>query len=185
MKYLLLSILVSFVQLSFSQTADFLILKKKNKTIERYFTGSNIELTTTNGVYLNANIRQLKNDSLFLREYIVRQVPTNLGIFVLDTLGSYSYKYHYNQIKAIGKATDKKFNLSGSAASLISGGILITIASAVVFVADRKKFSPELMGAGIVLGGLGYLIAKTTGKAMVIGKKYSLIYNAVSSAKKM
>jgi hypothetical protein len=66
----------------------------------------------------------------------------------------------------------------------MGGGLLLTIASGVVFLADNKKFSPELLGAAVGLAGLGYLMTRTSGKGMVIGKKYSLVYIKATDSKK-
>jgi multidrug transporter EmrE-like cation transporter len=127
-------------------------------------------------------ITKIKNDTLFLRQFVVQQIPTTLGVYILDTVSSYHYQYHYKQIKAIGK-TGRKFDVSTSAAVLMGGGILLTAASAVVFLVDREKFSPQLMIGGIVLAGIGYLMARLGGKGMVIGKKYSLVYVEVTNKK--
>ena len=167
----------------FAQRSDVLLLKKKNKTIDRYYSGKDIEFTTTTGAYINANIQGIKNDTLYLKEFIVRTVPTQLGVYVLDTVTTYYYSYHYNQVKNIGKAS-KGFNLSGSAASLMGGGALLTLASGVVYLADREKFSPALLITSASLAGLGYVMAKTSGKGMNIGKKYHLVYLALSDNKK-
>ncbi len=167
----------------FCQSADFILFKKNHKTIGTYYAGNNIAFTNQQGAYIEALITQIKNDTLFLRQFIVQQVPTNLGVYVLDTIVSYRYQYHYNQIKAIGKS-QRNFNVSGSAAVLMGGGILLTVASAVVYVADRNKFSPQLMIGAAALGGIGYLMAKLGGKGMIIGKKYSLVYVGVSNNKK-
>ena len=167
----------------FSQSADFILFKKNHKTIETYYAGTNISFTNEQGSYIEALITQIKNDSLFLRQFVIQQIPTTLGVYVLDTVASYRYQYHYNQIKAIGKAGGK-FNISGSGAGLMGGGALLTIASAVVYVVDREKFSPQLMIGAVALGGIGYLMAKLSGKGMVIGKKYSLVYVGVSNNKK-
>ncbi|MCW3090299.1 MAG: hypothetical protein JWP81_1368 [Ferruginibacter sp.] len=168
---------------SFAQSSDVLLLKKHNKTIKRFFAGTDIEITTNTGAYINGNITKIKNDSLFLKVFVVQQVPTQLGVFVLDTVTTYYYKYHYNQIKAIGKA-GRRFNLSASAASLMGGGTLLTIASGVVFLVDREKFSPALLVASASLATIGYVMAKTTGRGMMIGKKYSLVYLDISENKK-
>jgi len=168
----------------FSQSADFILFKKNNRTIGTYYAGNNIAFTTQQGIYMDAQITKIKNDTLFLRQFIVRQVPTDLGVYILDTVSSYRYQYHYNQIKAIGR-TGRQFNLSASAASLMGGGLLLTVGSAIVYFADREKFSPQLMIGAIGLGGIGYLMAKLGGKGMIIGKKYSLVYVEVSNSKKM
>ncbi|MEP7110900.1 MAG: hypothetical protein ABI760_23095 [Ferruginibacter sp.] len=169
---------------TFAQSSDVILLKKNNKTIKRYFAGTDIDLTTITGAYISGNITKIKNDSLFLRQFVIRQTPTQLGVFVLDTVATYYYKYHYNQVSAIGK-TRRGFNLSGSAASLMGGGALLMVASGVVFLFDREKFSPGLLIASASLATLGYVMAKTGGKGMNIGKKYSLVYLAISENKKM
>jgi hypothetical protein len=184
MNRILLILLLLVGLQAFSQTSDVLLLKKNNKTIERYFAGTNIDLTTINGVYISATITKIKNDSLFLKQFVIRQIPTQLGVYVLDTVATYYYQYHYNQIKAIGK-TGSRFNLSGSAASLIGGGALLTLAGGVVFLIDREKFSPGLMIASVSLAAIGYVMAKTGGRGMVIGKKYSFVYLGISDNKKM
>ena len=183
MKLTLLVITFFIGQHLFCQSADFILFKKKYKTIGSYYAGNNIAFTNQQGNYIEALITKIKNDTLFLRQFVVQQVPTNLGVYVLDTVASYRYQYHYNEIKAIGKSSNN-FNVSGSAAVLMGGGILLTAASAVVYLVDRNKFSPQLMIAAVGFVGAGYLIAKLSGKGMVIGKKYSLVYVEVSNNKK-
>jgi hypothetical protein len=175
MKKLLL-LLLFFPLISFSQSSDFLILKKKNKTIRNIFAGSNIEFVSTNGAYRDAYITGIKNDSIYLQEFVVNRIPTTFGTYMLDTAGSFRYIYHYNQIGSFGPPKQRGFNVSGSGAALMGGGILLTLASGVSYLADKEKFSPELLAAAVGLGGLGYLMNKSAGKGMVIGKKYKLQY---------
>lgn len=184
MNRVILFLLLCFTGKAFSQTTDFILLKKRDKTIARYYAGMNIDFTTTTGAYINAKIQGIKNDSIFLKEYVVRSYPTQLGVFVLDTVTTYYYKYHYNQIKAIGKSS-KGFNLSGSAASLMGGGSLLMVGSGIVFLADREKFSPALLIASASLATLGYIMAKTGGKGMILGKKYHLVYLGLTDNKKL
>lgn len=136
-----------------------------------FYAGSNIEFVTNTGAYRNAVITNIKNDSIFLKEYIINRIPTTLGFYVVDTAGSYHYDYSYKQIAYFGKV-NKKFNVGGSGAALFGGGILLTLASAVVYVADNKNFSPALMGAAAGLAGIGYLLNKASGKGITIGKNH-------------
>ncbi len=159
-----------------AQSSDFLILKKKSKTLKYFYSGSNIEFVTNNGAYRNALINAIKNDSLYLQEFYVVRRPTTLGTFVLDTAGSFHYKYHYKDIHSFGPKKQKGFNISGSGAALMGGGTLLTLASGVSYLADKGKFSPGLLAAAVGLGGIGYLMNKSAGKGMIIGKKYSLQY---------
>ncbi|MEO6719939.1 MAG: hypothetical protein ABIN67_06210 [Ferruginibacter sp.] len=184
MKGLLLILSVAFTGQCFAQRSDVIMFKKRNKTIDRFYSGKEIAFTTINGAYVKANIEGIKSDTLFLKEYIVRTVPTRLGVYILDTMAVYNLKYHYNEIKTIGKES-KGFNLSGSAASLMGGGSLLMLASGIVYLADREKFSPALLIASASLAGLGYLMAKTGGKGMEIGKKYHLVYLNLSDNKKL
>jgi hypothetical protein len=182
---LLLPILLLVSVTSFSQSADFIQLKKNNKLITTLYSGMNISLTAKSGATITAFINGIQKDTLYLQEFIIRYLPTTFGTYMIDTVGSYRYAYHYNQVAAIGKKEKTNFNMKGSGAALFSGGVLITLASGVVYVADRKKFSLPLLLTSAGLGTLGYFLAK--GKkgvsGMVIGKKYKLVYMNMSNKK--
>jgi hypothetical protein len=184
MNRILLILLLLMGYNSFSQSSDVILLKRKNKTVNRYFSGTDINMVTNTGVSINAYITHINNDTLFLKQFVVRQIPTMLGVFILDTLTTYYYQYHYNQIRAINK-TSHRFDLSASAGSLLGGGAILTLAGGVVFLVDREKFSPALMGASVSLAAIGYVLAKASGSEMIIGKKYSLDYLKISDNKKM
>lgn len=168
---------------SYSQSADFLILKKHNKTITTFYSGGNIAFTAESGAFINATINGIKDDTLFLQEFIIRYQPTTIGTYIIDTVGSYHYKYHYNQIRVIGRQQRTNFNMKGSGAALLGGGVLLTLGSGVVYLADREKFSAPLLLASVGLGTLGYFMAKGKkhGNGMLIGKKYKLVYMNMSN----
>lgn len=174
MKTILAIVFIFFVAEATAQSSDFILFKKKGRTIKTYFAGSNIIFTTTTGASIEANILSIQNDSLSLQQYITRPVPTQLGVYVLDT-SYYYYKYHYKQIASITKE-GRRFDLRSSGYALMGGGLLLTVASGVVYLADNKKFSPELLAVSVGLAGVGYLLTKTHGDQMAIGKKYSLEY---------
>ena len=170
-----------------AQSHDFLLLKKRDKTIATYYPGNNIAFTTTSGVYIEATITQIQNDTISLQQYNIQQVPTRIGVSIPDTLGSYRYAYDYKQIKAIGR-TGRKFNLSASSASLLGGGILLTLASGVVYLADRSKFSPGLLIGSVALAGIGYIMGRTTGKGPRIilrGQPMRLILKRIKKTKEL
>jgi hypothetical protein len=184
MKRLILFLLFLSVTALHAQPSDFIILKKKNKTIRSYYAGTQIEFITTNGAYRNALINRIVNDTLYLQEFVVRHIPTTLGFFVTDTAGSYRFAYHYNQIGSFGKQ-QKGFNVSGSGAALLGGGALLVLANGVVFLADRKKFSPAFMIASAGLAVVGYFMSRAGSKGIVIGKKnYRLEYINMTNGKK-
>ena len=180
---LLLAALLFITTSAYSQSSGFLLLKKKNKTIASYYPGSNIEFVSTNGGYLNCLINRIANDSLYLQEFITQRGVTSYGAYILDTIGSYHYKFHYNQVAIIGKAENKHFNLHGSGAALMGGGIVLTAASGVVYLVNRAKFSAPLLFASAGLGIIGYFLARGTDNSMKIGKKYKLLYLGTAQGK--
>ncbi len=149
--------------------------------METFYSGSNISFTSTNGSFITARINQVKNDTLYLQEFIIRHLPTTFGTYIIDTPGSYHYKYHYNQVKAIGPQKNTNFNWQGSGSSLLGGGALLTLGSGVVFLVDRKKFSAPLLIAAASLGTLGYFMNKGENSGIKIGKKYKLVYMNMSA----
>ena len=181
MKRCIFFLLFFSVTAVFAQPSDFIILKKKGKTIHSYYAGTQIEFVTTSGAYRDALINRIVNDSIFLQEFIVQKIPSTLGFYVLDTLGSYRYSYRYEEIGSIGPKENKGFNVRGSGAALLGGGLVLTLASGVVYLVDREKFSPGLLIASVGLGTLGYFMSKAGGKGIVIGKKnYRLEYIKVT-----
>jgi hypothetical protein len=181
----ILPILLFITSTAFSQSADFIQLKKNNKTVATYYSGMNIAFTSETGAFIDAMINSVKDDTLYLQQFIVRYLPTNIGAYIVDTVGSYRYKYHYNQIIAIGRKEQTNFNVKGSGAALLGGGAVHTLASGIIYVADKKKFSLPLLLASVGLGTIGYFMAKGSkhGNAYVIGKKYKLVYMNMSNNK--
>lgn len=179
----ILPLLLFISPISFAQSADFVQLKKNNKTVAAFYSGMDISFTSEAGSFINAHINGIKDDTLYLQEFIVRYLPTNIGTYITDTVGSYRYKYHYNQIAAIGRTAKTNFNVKGSGAALLGGGAVLTLASGIVYVADKEKFSAPLLIASAGLGTLGYFMAKgkKNGNAYIIGKKYKLVYMNMSN----
>ena len=171
---------------SFSQSADFVQVRKKGKVVTTFYSGGEIAFTSESGSYISAHINGIKNDTIYLQQFIVQYLPTTIGTYIIDTVGSYHYKYHYNQIKVIGQKEKTNFNTKGSGAALLGGGALLTLASGVVYLVDKEKFSAPLLLASVGLGTLGYFMAKgnKNGGGLVIGKKYKLVYMNMSNEKK-
>jgi hypothetical protein len=167
--------------ISYAQTADFIILKKKGKTVETFYAGTHIAFTSNTGAYRDALINQIKNDTLYIQEFITRYALTTYGTYIIDTIGSYHYQYHYNQVAAMGRKENKGFDTKGSGAALLGGGIVLTVASGVVYLVDRKKFSAPLLIASAALGTLGYFMSRGRSSSIVIGKKYKMVYMSMSS----
>jgi hypothetical protein len=179
----MLFIFLFFSYSAFAQSTDFLLLQKHDRTIATFYSGNHISLTTTSGAFIDADITQLKNDSIFLQQFVVEQMSTTLGVYILDTVNSYHYQYSYKDIKSI-VTLERGFDISGSGASLLGGGAILVVASGIVYLADKNNFSPALLIAGAALGTAGYFMSKVGGKTKTIGRKYKLVYVNASSIKR-
>ena len=166
-----------------AQSSDFILLKKRSKTIETYYAGTNIAFTSNTGAYRDALIEKIRNDTLYLREFITQYLPTTFGTYILDTLGSYHFAYHYNQVAVIGRKEKKSFNMRGSGAALFGGGSVLVLASGVVFLVDRARFSAPLLIASAALAVAGYFMMKGKSSGIIIGRKYRLVYMGVAPVK--
>ncbi len=180
---LLFLILCAYTSTVAAQPSDVLLLKKKNRIVQLYTKATQISFYTKRGVFKNAQIKLIKNDTVFLREYLIQRIPTTLGFFIIDTLGSFSYAYHYNDIYKMSKE-QRNFNVSGSGSSLFCGGLLLTLGNTVVLLADRKSFSLPFMLGSIAATSIGYYLLKKVQKGIIIGKnKYHFEYLKMATPK--
>ena len=93
-------LLITISTAAFAQPSDYIVLKKKNnRTLKTYFPGTFISATTFTGFNLNGIIKQIKNDSVFIEQQEVRQVPMQFGVPALDTI-VYTIRLHYQEIRA-------------------------------------------------------------------------------------
>lgn len=171
--------LLSFLvwDISVAQT-DFIIVKKKVHTLKTFYRDSYISFTTSLRNYSGC-INSIEKDSISLSEYDVRQMPTNLGVYVLDTIATYHSRIYYRDILKIQNAS-RGFDFAASGASLFGGGILLTSVGlgTWVFTKPHSRYhaSPKLVIGSAALGALGYALLKSNGSGYSIGKKYKLEY---------
>ncbi len=162
-----------------AQSSDLLILKKNGHTLKTFFPGDEIIFNTSTRYY-DAFIQRINHDSIFLIQYDVKQVPTSLGIYILDTLGKYPFAVNYKEIIGFGRFSGKKFDWAGSGGALLGGGVLLTTVGlgTWIFTKPNTQYyaSPYLVGGAALLAAIGYLLAKSNGKKMTLGKKYTLEY---------
>jgi hypothetical protein len=180
-----LFILCCFCYTPVSAQNDLLVLKKNNKTIQSFYPGSPFIFSTANGNF-NTYITGIQKDSIYVVQYDIRTVPTNLGIYVLDTVARYNFGINYRDIISLGKMNNH-FDWSASGGALFGGGILITTVGlgTWIFTKPNTRYyaSPYLVGGAALLAGVGYLLARKGAAGIVMGKKYRLDYISLSSKK--
>ena len=179
MKYAILFVSSFIYVFAIAQPSDFIVLKKVQHTIKNFFSGSMIGVVTQNGSF-SGKITSVKKDSLFIEMYDIRQVPTNLGVYMLDTVATYRLGFNYKDVIKIEREQKKGFSWAASGGSLLGGGVLITAVGLGTWIfakpATRYHASPALVASGAALAGIGYLLLRSNNPYFTMGKKYHLEY---------
>lgn len=126
-----------------AQVSDFIVLKsKKNRTLKTYFPGTFISATTYDGFTLNGIIKKIVNDSLFVEQQNIYQVPTQFGVPRLDTL-FFTVALPYTDVREFDYAS----NIGPGGAPRHKGFQQISI--------------PRIM----IIGGVGYVVLELVNSA--------------------
>ena len=178
MRFLTALFAILFFTASCLAQSDLLILKKNNRTERTFFPGSQMIFATANGFY-NGYVTSIERDTVFLIQYDVRQVPSNLGVYVLDTIARYRFGINYHDITGFGNDS-KKFDWNASGGALFGGGILLTTVGLGTWIftkpGTRYHAGTSLIIGSAALAGIGYLLMKSGNKGTKLGKKYKLNY---------
>lgn len=186
MKPILLSIcLLLFGGTAFSQQADFIVLKKKNnRTLKTYYAGSFISAVTYGGFQINGWIKDIRNDSIIIRQEELRQFQQEFGM-VLDTL-VYTIVIDYREIKQwnytrgytwggrkgfVQVAVPKILMIGGTGFIVLE---LVNTAYRKESLNEGNKLSSLAIAGGVALAGLGTEALQNRNKK--VGKKYQVVY---------
>src|SRR4030095_11960288 len=104
-------LLIIFILISNISTAqsDFIVLKKRSKVLQTWFSGQNIHLQLNTGQWLTALISKIQNDSLYLRPFNTQILPNRWGMPYVDTTYYGVMTISVNSIRAFPK-TDESFS---------------------------------------------------------------------------
>ncbi len=168
-----------------AQGFDFILLKKNEHTIKTLYAGTIISIGTSTGNF-SGKIYSIYKDSIYFLQYDVRQVQTNLGVYILDTVATYKLRFNYHDIAYIGHKPSG-FNWSASGGTLLGGGIVLTTVGMGTWLftkpGTRYYASPTLVIGSAILGGVGYLLLKSN-NSYKLGSKYHLEYVGTAKQKK-
>lgn len=185
-------LLIAFVLLSVTvfsqqQASDFIVVKKKNnRTIKTYFPGLPITFEMVNTAWVDGYITAIRNDTVFVKEYDIRSVPTIWGVNTLDTAGSYLVAVYVKDIKRI--LVDQKtpaFSYITDGTILMIGGIgyglLNVINGAYLHEPITSKENIKSLGIALGAAGVGFALKKITRNAR---KKQVIEYVRMNDVKK-
>jgi len=189
MKKSLLLILLSLIvgSLTAQNTiipSDFIVLRKKNnRTIKTYYPGVFISAVTYNDFFINGFIKDIRNDSIYIRQEDRRLVATDFGS-KLDTVAytigidyrqirRFNYDgYEWNRKKGFSQITIPKLMIIGG-----SGYVLLELINTVYrkeSITKDNKLTSLGIGAGVAAAGFAIQAIKNGNKDA--GKKYKVIY---------
>ncbi|MBC7827755.1 MAG: hypothetical protein H7122_08420 [Chitinophagaceae bacterium] len=190
-RFFLPMLLTAFSLAGFTQPSDYIVLKKKNnRTLKAYFPGTFISASTYTGFNLSGIIKQIRNDSVFIEQHEVRQVPTQFGVPALDTI-IHTIRLHYQEIRAFNytSSSARQRNSGGGLIRniMIVGGtgfIVLELVNTIYrgeSLSDGNKLTVLAIAAGVAATGLlwQHLQKRNTNSV----KKYKVIYVNMSSKK--
>lgn len=157
-RLLLVTFLIAVSPFIFSQSNDFIIVKKKNgRTIKTLNTGSSVIFQLKSKDYVNGWIENIKNDSIFIRIYNRQAFMTPMGFTVLDTVSIYLKPFHYKDISRIKIYYRRRFIRSKIDRILIGVGAIYFITNIINGAYHKTSVTgPEnLKRLGISLGAIG------------------------------
>ncbi len=178
-KFVLTTFFSAFVLACIGQSADFIVIKKKGQPYKTIFTGSFVQFQAAGGEWFDGRIIAIKNDTLFFKEVIVRQVGTPWGVTRLDTISTFTRKLFYKDIIALPrKAASFNYIKNGTLFMIIGAGYatLNLVNSSYGHYAPFAKDNRGNLIAAAGVFGLGKLLHSLRKPYLLVGKKYTLKY---------
>ena len=168
-----------FILLSKLCTAqDFIVLKKKSKVIQTWFSGQHIYVQINNGSWINALINKIQLDTLYLQPFATPVVFNRFGMPITDTVFYGSMHVNVANLHAFPRNESLPYVRNGLIIQLGGGGYLllniINTLSNNQPVFGSKNISKLSIAAAVL--AIGTIIHKTHKPYYIIGKKYQVEY---------
>jgi hypothetical protein len=181
MKLKLLIILTLFSFSIQAQVSDFITVKKRNnRTLKTFFPGSSISFETVYGNFISGIVESIRHDSLFVKMYDIRTVPTQFGVTRVDTFGSYNLGYHYKDIAKVDIGKKESFVFIKNGTIFMIGGLGYALLNVVngKYLNESITSDENLNSLGIALGvaGAGFIMNRIYRHNQKNGRKYNIIY---------
>jgi hypothetical protein len=172
------AVLIPLAGLAQTGGFDILILKKRTKTIAKYFSGQSITFYTTEGMPVTGQIEYIRNDSIFLINYSLQRIQRADGGVFIDTTGKFKMEFSLKNIGSFPAFRLKGKNLITDGSLFMLGGFGFLGLNLFNVIRDgdppfgKDNLPNVLTGAGITAGG--FLLKKAWPKRWFIGSKFSL-----------
>ena len=173
---------------AFSQATDFIVVKKRDRTVKSFFPGLPISLQTVSYSWVEGWITDIRHDSIFVKQYDVRRVGTIWGTTMLDTAGSYVVGVHYKEIKQIAvDEKEKPFGFVTNGTIFMIGGLGYAFLNVVngQYLHESITDSKNMTSLGIAFGvaAAGFILNRVQ-HAKNKRWKYTIEYVHMTDVKK-
>ena len=173
-------LIVLVISSSLFAQSDFVVLKKRDIAIQRYYKGSALKFYTVDGYLIEGYVSMFKNDSIFMRLGHTGIVPSCFSS-KLDTIFLGNYKVH---IKDITLIPNNNISAAGIGNTIFKMGLLAACVVAGNNINVEQKWKNVIQYTSVV--GINVLLAQATlfkrkrVAGYQLGKKYKLEYIAIS-----
>jgi hypothetical protein len=179
-----LLLICCFIVLHFSamaQISDMISVRKKNgRLIKTFIAGAPVELQSVYSGHVNGWIRNIKNDTVFVKIYAIRTVAGFLGLPTVDTFGTYIAAINYKDIEKIKISQRQRFISSKLDKLLYIGGTGYFILNLINggYLEQPITDKENLRKLGISLGavGTGLLINKLFSTGNFSKRRHKIVY---------
>ena len=156
---------------------DILLLQKKGKTKQTFFTGRYIYIETKQGNYADGIITAIMHDSVYIRHFDIQKTFTDYGGIYFDTAFRFTTAIHYRDIGAVISPKDQTGRKRASTMFLIAGGGVMALGAINGLYRrdpprDWYKTSSYIVSGALL--GLGAWFKYGINPRTPLGKKYSL-----------
>ncbi|MFT4023107.1 MAG: hypothetical protein QM664_04885 [Flavihumibacter sp.] len=161
--------------------SDYLLMKKPNgKHMGAYFKGSPISFQLQNGIGIDGWIEDIRDDSVFVRQWNIQSYMTSLGTSKVDTVGYYIHKLRYTDIFSIVPKRKEGFRYVKNGSIFMIGGIGYAALNVIngAYLDEPITDSKNIRSLGIALGvaGGGFILSRIHRHKVRTGKQYIIQY---------
>ncbi len=153
-------------------------MKKNSHVIQTWFSGQAIFTQLTDGAWVNALIKKIELDTLYLRPFTTVVVANRLGMPITDTVFYGLMNVAVNKLHAFPKHESMPYIKNGLILQLGGGGYLLL--NIINTLSDNEPVfgSKNISHVGIAAAVLaaGTIIHLTHKSNYIVGKKYHVEY---------
>lgn len=167
-----------FANYSYGQH-DFILLKKRNKTIASYYVDNTITFRNTSGRWVDAYINDIKGDTLYLKEFEIVPYVNSWGMPATDTLWRNRMKITTKDMAAFPRKNQSvNYIKDGTLLQVASGGYMLlnvinTLSDGDALFEDNNGMR---LGIAAAVFAIGTLMHTSRSPVIEVGRKYRLQY---------